>query len=223
MAEFKYLGVWFSTKNVGITHTKRLISTLQWKVTETQAKAAQSSDPPQVMKVLWQFAIRPSVTFGMDVLPIPKSCLDKIEALQIKSAKSTLGIHTSSSATTVRGMWKWTSIEIESHILALSSLGKILHMNDQALPKQVLQAMREAPNKFAWYKHILELLTKYDVDPQIFNTPQLRAGLRKRLEASFWSTWWEKIQAKGAWEPYTTSMGTTFNNTIQLKSRVALN
>ena len=130
VAEFKYPGVWFSAKKVRIAHTNRLISSIQWKVAEAQAKAAQSSDPPQVMKALWQFAIRPSVTFGIDVLPIPKSALDKIEALQMKAGKATHGVHTSSSATAVRGMLMWTSIEVESHILAFSWWGKILNMHD---------------------------------------------------------------------------------------------
>ena len=77
--------------------------------------------------------------------------------------------------------------------------------------------MREAPNKFAWYKHILELLAKYNVDPLIVNTPQWRTNLRKSLEASFRNTWWDNIQAKGSWASYTANMGTTFNNAIPFK------
>ena len=51
----------------------------------------------------------------------------------------------------------------------------------------------------------------------------LPSKLSHNNNTSYWNSWWDSIQAKGSWALYTASIGTTFNNTIPLKSRAALN
>ena len=46
--------------------------------------------------------------------------------------------------------------------------------------------------------------------------------LKPSHNTSYWNPRWDSIEANGSWAPYTTSISTTFNNTIPLKSRAAL-
>ena len=95
----------------------------------------------------------------------------------------------------------------------------IFNMHDQTLPANMLEAMREAPTIFSWYTLLLKLLHKYKINPTKFTTYQWRTKVCHNMEAHFWDT----INNKRLWAPYSTDACMFFHSNISCTHRALLN
>ena len=221
--EAKYLGVWLSHRKLGIAHGRHALSTAKWKVAQGIAQSSQSLDPQQVMRAIWTASIKPSILYGTDVMPFSPTVTARLEAQQMLAAKAILGVHSSTSATAVRGILQWLPLKQEMDIRVLQLWTRIQLAPSQSHLNKLMEVMRSNSSMFMWYAHVTNLLQQYEVTSKLPFPPNWRKYARDLVSDAYWTQWQTDMTPKLRSAPYQPGEGLVFSQDYSATDRALIN
>ena len=221
--ETKYLGVWLNNRRLGSAHGPHSLSMVKWRVAQAIAQSSQSHDPQRVLSTLWLGTIKPSVLYGADVMPFSSSLCQRLEAQQMRVAKTILGVHSTTSATAVRGVLHWLPLEQEMEIKAMQLWLKVQTTDSSPHLQVLMNVMRTSPEDYTWYTHITALLTKYDLIHQLNLSQNWHIGIRRVVTDVYWNAWRFEMSFRLPQTPYIPGQGLVFDPSLSTTDRALIN
>ena len=103
----------------------------------------------------------------------------------------------SASASALRGVYKWLTVESEIDIQKVTYWQKILRMSDERWPKACYMEMLSAPLPFHWHMVITEIQEKYNLSPLSYAEKSTWAkAFRQHIGKHTWNSWYQYVSEK---------------------------